>query len=120
MALNNAIGRVDTTGDGAGVNDVWEYKVYFLHPRMQVKEASPQLKARYNVAKKLASSFYRSIFYGNPLDKEVIDASLNVDTTVMVIRTKVENEKENAPKTGSKRKAFGACYCFCFLPNWIC
>ena len=91
------------TAGGAGVQDVWEYKVYFLHP-MQVKKASPQLKARYNVAKKLASAFYGSIFNHNPLDKEVIEASLNVDNTVMVVGTKVENDKENAPKTGSKKK----------------
>ena len=76
------------------------------------------MKMRYNVAKKLASAFYGSIFNHNQLDKELIGASLNVDTTVMVVGTKVENDKENAPKKCSK-KVFGACYYFCFLLNRI-
>ena len=93
------------TADGAGVQDVWEYKVYFFHP-MQGKQASSQLKTRYNVAKKLASAFYGSIFNHNPLNKELIEASLNVDITVMVVGTEVvENDNENAQKTpGSKKK----------------
>ena len=41
--------------DDSGVRDVWEYTVYFLH-LMQVKQASPQLKRRYNVAKRVLLS----------------------------------------------------------------
>jgi hypothetical protein len=72
------------------------------------------------VAKKVASALYRSIFQQNPLDKELIEASLNVDTTVTVVGTKVENDKENAPK-GSKTKCLAHVIASVFfLSNRIC
>ena len=86
--------EVVQTVDDAGLGYVWEYKVIILHPT-EVKEASQQLLKKYEKGKKLVSALYCSIFNVTPLDKEVIAASLNADTTIMVIRTK------NAPK-GSK------------------
>ena len=92
------ISEVVQAYEDAGLGYVWEYKVIILHPT-KAKGASPQLLKKYEMGKKLVSAFYCSIFRGNPLDKDVIEASLNVDTTIIVIRTKVATkEKENAQK----------------------
>ena len=96
------------TYEDSGLVYVWEYQVIILHPT-KAMGASPQLFKKYVNGKKLVSAFYHSIFCGNPLDKDVVEASLNVDTTIMVIRTKVATkEKENAQegsKTDGKEKA---------------
>ena len=74
------ISEVVQTFEDAGLDYVWEYKVIILHPT-KAKGAPQQLLKKYEKGKKLVSAFYRSIFHGNPLDKQVIKASLNVDTT---------------------------------------
>jgi hypothetical protein len=84
-------------------DEVWGYSVILLNPKMLVSCPDQSKRKRYNWGKDAVSAFYKNTFNNCEEDAAVVDASLDVDSSIVVVeRPKNEKSPEDRRDTDMK------------------